>query len=143
MATDTAGNSARVDPRQVLNTIKRTVLFGDDDATAMPIGNQPSGNPLPQDAFVVKLMVDVRTAFNAATTNILLIGTNSATFTNMCATGDVDLATIGVYEVTRGYGRSLFNSADTGVYAIYAQGGTTATAGNAVITITYEGGHNS
>lgn len=143
MATNTAGNSARVDPRQVENTIKRTVTYNDADAAAMPLGNQPSGNPLPTGAFVTRFMVDVRTAFNAATTNVLLVGTNSATFTNMCQTGDVDLTTIGVYEVTRGYGRSLFNAADTGVYAIYAQSGTTATAGQAIITITYEGGFSS
>lgn len=140
MATNTAGNVARQDPRQVENTIKRTLGATDADIAAAPIGNLPSGNPLPTGAFVTKLLVDVKTAFNAATTNILLIGTNSATFTNMCATGDVDLATIGVYEVTRGYGRALFNAADTGVYAIFSQSGTTATTGSAIIVITYEGG---
>lgn len=143
MATNTAGNSARQDPRQVENTIKRTLNATDGDVAAAPVGNLPAGNAIPAGAFITRLLVDVKTAFNAATTNILLIGTNSASFNNMCATNDLDLTTIGVYEVTRGYGRSLFNAADTGVYAIYVQSGTTATTGSAIICITYEGGFSS
>lgn len=143
MTTNTAGTSNRQDPRQVPNTIKRTLNATASDIAAAPIGTLPSGNPLPQGAFIIDVLVEVVTAFNAATTNVLLMGTNSASFNNMVATGDVDLTTTGVYRVSRGTGRALLNAADTGIYAIFVQSGTTATTGSAVITVTYEGGFSS
>ena len=143
MTTNTAGTSARQDPRQVLNTIKRTLNYNDSDKATAAIGTLPNGNPIPQSAFIIDCLVEVVTAFNAGTTNTLSIGTNSASFNNIVIVTDVDLTTAGVTRISRGAGRSLTNTADTGAYAILTVSGVAATAGQAVITITYDGGFSS
>lgn len=143
MATNTAGTTARQDPRQVVNSIKRTLTYSDSDVAQAPIGTLPNGNPLPQNAFILDVVVEVVTAFNAATTNTLSIGTNTGSWNNIAQTADVNLAATGVTKVSRGWGRSLTNASDTSAYAVYTQSGTAATAGQAVIVITFEGGFSS
>jgi hypothetical protein len=64
----------------------------------------------------------------------------AATYNNIVNAGDVNEAVAGVYEATRGLGRSLASAADTTVFAMYTQTGTAATTGQAVILIEYEGG---
>jgi hypothetical protein len=137
MATNTTPGfpPARRDPRQLSNTLRRTLNFNDSDAAAALFANS-----LPQGAFITDVKIEIATAFNAATTNQITVGTTTSTNTNIVATADVAANTTGVSNVTRGWGRSLTITADTPVYAVYAQSGTTATAGQAVIVITFEGG---
>lgn len=136
MPTGTLGVWARQDPRQVVNTLKKTVNFNDAGiATGLPFDNY-----LPQNAFIENVLVEIVTVFNAATTNVLTVGTNASTYNNIVAAADVNEGLAGVYQATRGLGRSLTASGDVLPYAMYTQTGTAATTGQAIIVIFYEGG---
>lgn len=136
MTTGVLGTNARQDPRQVVNTLKKTVNFN----TAGIATGVAFDNPLPQGAFITRVLVEVVTVFNAATTNVLTVGTVAATYNNIVNAADVNEAATGVYEATRGLGRSLAAAADTTVFAMFTQTGTAATTGQAIIVIEYEGG---
>lgn len=144
MATnsDLRGLSARQDPRNVTNTLRKTVNFGDVGiSTGVAIGP----DALPQGAFITGVWVEVVTAFNAVTTNTLTVGTVAAAYNNIVASGDLPgngTASLGtqVTAVGRGQGRSLASAGDTQVFIRYVQTGTAATTGQAVVVIEYEGG---
>ena len=132
MATGTAGDQARQQPRQVVNTWRKTINFNDPG-----IADGVAGVVVPAGAFLTRVLIEIVTAFNAVTTNVITMGT-TATGTNIVAAGDVDETVAAVYEVTRGYGRSLTAAADTTIYYRYTQTGTAATAGVAEIVVEYE-----
>lgn len=144
MATnvDLRGLSARQDPRNVPNTLRKTFNFNDAGiASGVLIGP----DALPQGAFITGVWVEIVTAFNAVTTNTITVGTNSPNFNNIVSSADITGnggASIGtqVAIVTRGLGRALAASADTQVSVKYAQTGTAATTGQGVLVIEYEGG---
>jgi hypothetical protein len=138
MTTNTAASNpaARQDPRQVVNTLRKTINFNDPGIAAGVAFSQA----LPQGAQILGAVVEIVTAFNAATTNVLTVGTNSADFNNIVNAADVNEAAVGATQVLRGIGGALARAADTVVYAKYAQTGTAATAGQAIVTIYYEGG---
>jgi hypothetical protein len=141
MATNTAGTAARRDPRNVQNTLKLTVNFNDVGVSS----GISFSNYLPQGAFITGVWVEVVTAFNAGTTNTLTVGTNATNYNNIVASGDGTgngSSSLGtqVFTATRGQGRSLTASADVQVFAKYAQTGTAATTGQAIIVIEFEGG---
>ncbi len=136
MATGTPGVPTRQDPRQVVNTLKKTVNFGD----AGIANGLPMANYLPDDAFILRVMVEIVIAFNAATTNVLTVGTVSTAYNNLVADGDTNPAVVDVYDVTRGVGRSLTASGDVLPYVKYTQTGTAATTGQAIVCINYDGG---
>lgn len=137
MATNTTPvfPPVRRDPRQVVNTLKRTISFNDADAAAASFANS-----LPAGAFIVGVFVEIVTPFNAATTNVLVVGTNATAYNNMVNAGDVNEAVAGVTRVDRGLGRGLTAAGDVAVFASYTQTGAAATAGQAIIVITYEAG---
>lgn len=138
MATDTAQvvPPARQDPRQVVNSLKKTVNFNDAGiSTGLAFDNS-----IPAAAFILSVLVEIVTVFNAVTTNVLTVGTNSSTYNNMVSAADVNEAATGVTLVTRGLGRSITASADLTPYAMYTQTGTAATTGQAIIVITFDGG---
>lgn len=144
MATnvDLRGLSARQDPRNVVNTFRKTVNFGDSGiSTGVAIGP----DALPSGAFITNVIVEIVTPFNAVTTNTLTVGTNSTSYNNIVSSADLTgngSSSLGtqVTQVTRGLGRALAASADTQVFVKYAQTGTAATTGQAVIVIEFEGG---
>jgi hypothetical protein len=144
MATnvDYRGLSPRQDPRNVPNTLRKTVNFGD---TGISTGVAIGPDALPQGAFITGVWVEVVTAFNAATTNTLTVGTVSTAYNNIVSSADLtgngsaSLSTQ-VSQVTRGLGRALAAAADVLVYIKYVQTGTAATTGQAVIVIEFEGG---
>ena len=127
---------ARRDPRQVPNTLKRILNFGDADASLASFNNS-----LPAGAIITNVMVVVLTAFNAATTNTLAVGQNGS-HNDMVATGDVNLGVTGTTVITRGLGlAAVINSAtDVAVSAVNTPSGPAATTGKAVILIEFEGG---
>lgn len=137
MATNTSPvfPPARRDPRQVLNTLKRTINYNDADVLAASFSNS-----LPQGAFITGVFVEIVTPFNAGTTNVLTVGTNAAAYNNIVNAADVNEAVAGVTDVTRGRGRGLTAAGEAAVFASFAQTGVAATAGQAIILITYEGG---
>lgn len=137
MTTGTAplAPPTRRNPRQVADTLKMTVNYNDAN-----IGTGVAfANSLPDNAVILLVMVEIITAFNAVTTNVLTVGTNSTSYNNIVNAGDVNEAATGVTTVTRGLGQSLTASGAT-PFAMYTQTGTAATTGQAVITILYEGG---
>lgn len=134
MATGTLGTNARQDPRQVLNTLKKTVNWN-DNASAVAAA---FANYLPRGAFITRAYMEVVTAFNG-TTPSLVVGTVGTAYNNIIAATDVDLTTAGIYDITRGLGRSLAAAADVLPYALYTATGSPS-AGQAVIVILYEGG---
>ena len=140
MATNTSPvfPPSRRDPRQVSNTLKRTINFNDADIAAASFANS-----LPAGAFILRVLVEIVTPFNAGTTNPLTVGTVGAAFNNIVADGDVNEAAAGVYEATRGLGRALAAAGEVAVTAKYAPTGAAATTGQAVIVIEYEGGNLS
>ena len=136
MTTGVLGVWARQDPRQVVNTLKKTVNFNDAGiATGLPFDNY-----LPQNAFIENVLVEIVVVFNAGTTNVLTVGTNASTYNNIVAAGDINEAALGVTQVTRGIGRSLTAAGDVLPYAMYTQTGTAGTTGQAIIVLFYEGG---
>lgn len=140
MTTGVLGTAARQDPRQVVNTLKKTVNFN-DAAIAAGVGFD---NPLPQGAFILRVLVEIVVAFNAVTTNVLTVGTiNTPPYNNIVAAADVNEAVVGVYDVTRSLGRALTAAADVLPVAQYTQTGTAATTGQAIIVIEFEGGWQS
>lgn len=133
---------SRRDPRQLSNTLKRTLNYNDSDVALASFFSS-----LPMGAFITKVQVEIVTAFNAGSTNPITVGTNSTTYNNLIASSDNTPGTPGTYFVTTSgttkLGRAFAASADTPVYATYIPTGTAATTGQAVIVIEFEGGWSS
>ena len=144
MATnvDLRGLSPRQDPRNVTNTMRKTVNFGD---AGIGSGVLIGPDALPQGAFITGVWVEIVAAFNAGTTNTLTVGTNSSSFNNIVASADLPgnggaSITTGVTAVGRALGRSLTSAADVQVSIKYVQTGGAATTGQAIVVIEFEGG---
>lgn len=134
MATNTAGSAARLDPRNVVNTIEKTINYNDSGiSSGIKIGTLPAG------AFITGVFREVTTAFNAGGADEVTIGGLSSA-NELMSTADGVSSSTGVTVATRGLGRSFAPTADTDVYVKYVQGGTAATAGVAKIVITFTGG---
>jgi hypothetical protein len=136
MPTGTLGVAARQDPRQLSNTLKKTTNFNDAGIAA----GVSYENYLPQSAFIITVMTEIVTAFNAGSTNVYTVGTVGAAFNNFVAAGDVNPALAGIYPSTRAIGRSLTAAAAVLPVAKYTQTGTPATTGQAITLIEFEGG---
>lgn len=136
MPTGTVGVAARQDPRQVVNTLKRTTNWN-DVGIAVGVAFE---NYLPQAAFILEVMTEIVVAFNAGTTNPYSVGTVGAAYNNIVAAGDVNPALIGVYPSTRAIGRLLTAAGAVLPFAKYTPTGAAATAGQAITVITFEGG---
>jgi hypothetical protein len=141
MATDSSqvSPSVRQDPRQVTNTLRKTVNFNDPGITT----GVAFDASLPKGAFITQVLCEIVTTFNAGTTNVLTVGTNATNYNNIIAAADVNEGATGVTSVATGLGRSIASPADVTPFVMYTQTGTAATQGQAVITITYEGGWSS
>lgn len=116
----------------VVQAIVKTVAFdtlGIGSTDTVKVGTLPAG------AQIVDCIVRVTTAFNAATTNVLIVGTSSGSNADIVAAADVNEGAAGTTVVERG--QDLAFSSDTPIYVKYTQTGTAATTGAAVITITY------
>ena len=137
MTTNTAAvlPPARQDPRQVVNTLKRTVNWND---AGIGTGVQ-FANSFPMGAVILGAIVEIVTAFDAAA--VLTVGTVGVAYNNLIAAGDVDEQTVGVTgPIMRGAGRGLTAAADVTPYAMVTG---VLTVGQAVITYTFEGGFDS
>lgn len=91
MTTGTLGTNARQDPRQVSNTLKKTVNW---NSVGSAVAN-PFDNPLPRGAFIIRVLVEIVVAFDG-TTPSLLVGTNATTYNNIVAAADVNEAVTGI-----------------------------------------------
>ncbi|MEP0150006.1 hypothetical protein [Roseibium sp.] len=128
MATNTAGNSARYYNKQMVHYLRAGLAFG-DNGTAVTVGIIPAGSVILKAASGVQ----VTTAFNAGTGNVLDVGTsdNDDLFGTDLALGTATFVpldeAIGGYHVT----------SDTTITATVALTGTAASAGAAEVLICY------
>lgn len=133
MATGTAGSSARDVKSPVKQALYTSVNYNDTGiASGVKFGTLPAG------AVVTMTSVHVTTTFNAATTNVLTVGTNGTTANDLIASGSVDETTAGATNVAPAASTAWGPlSADTDVYVKYTQTGTAATQGVARIVVEY------
>lgn len=124
---------ARVHTTQQVHYHRFAVNFNDVNISAP---TNPSGR-LPLGAIIHDISVDIETAFNAGTTNVLTIGTTTASANEIVAAADVNEGATGYTRVSTGLGGSLCRSAEQNIYAKYTQSGTAATAGKAHVCIQY------
>lgn len=123
---------ARNDNYQNVMFIRAAINFNDGNvANAIQIGT------IPQNSFILDVDVEVETAFNAGTTNVLTFGTTSANANEIVNAADVSEAGVADTNIGRARGRSLTASGDVGVWAKFAQTGTAASAGKAHVCVTY------
>lgn len=124
--------SPRVLHTQQVHYFRKRVNFNDANvANGVLVGTLPTG------AMVIDAVVKVITAFNAATTNVLTAGTNSASYDNIIGAADVTEGTPGGYRAAIATAGATSYAADTDIFAKYTQSGTAATTGQADIVITY------
>lgn len=115
---------------QQVHYLRKTVNFNDAGiASGVYMGTLPAG------AQIVDTVVNVVTAFNAVSTNVLTVGTNSTSYDNIVGSGGVDESSATGQRVTTGL--SLEFASDADVYVKYTQSGTAANAGQAVIVVAY------
>lgn len=83
---------------------------------------------IPKGTFITKAVAVVRTAFNAATTNVLTVGFKES-MDGFMGASDITAGTAGVYK------KELFveGGENTEIFVKYIQTGTVATAGTADI----------
>lgn len=111
--------------------LRKTVNFGDTGiSSGVLMGTLPAG------AHVINTSVHIRTVFNAATTNVLTVGTNSSSYNDLIASGTVDETALG-YTVASPVSDVVYPTADLGVYVKYTQTGTAGTTGKADIVVSY------
>jgi hypothetical protein len=109
---------------QQIHYLRKRVNYNDSAiGTGVVMGTLPAGS------MIVSQDVRCNTAFNAATTNALNVGT-AAGGTQLFT----DAATAGARQPTKA---NLSFASDTDIYVQYAQTGTAATAGQADIVIGY------
>ena len=133
-----AGSVGRQYPQQMTHYLRKTINYNDTgigaDAT-VKVGDLPAG------AVVLWTLVKVRTAFNAANTNTIDVGTSADDDALVDGgagdgTGDVDATVAEAQYVYRG-GDLAVPTVDTTIYVTYVQTGTAATAGIAEIIVAF------
>lgn len=133
MATNTAPTvpaTRAVTPR-VINTVGCTVNF--DDAGIAAGVKLPAS--IPAGAIITRTIVVIKTAFNAATTNPLQVGT-TPTGSDVVSSTDSVAATIGAKHPTTATALGVL-AADTVLYANYIPTGAAPTTGKAHILFEY------
>jgi hypothetical protein len=137
MATGVLGTASRQDPRQVTNTLKKTINWN-DAASGVAV---PMANYLPMGAFITLVLVEVVTTFNG-TSPTVTVGTNPTTYNNIVAAADVTWTAAAVTPVTRGLGRSLTAAGDVLPQVTWNATGAPS-QGQAIVVIEFEGGWQS
>lgn len=134
MATnDTSTPKGRENVPQTVCYIRKKVTFADAGASGgVPI------EWLRKGSIIVGTDIVVGTAFNAATTNVLTVGTNATAYDNIVTSAQAVPGTTGIKQNLAPTGTALGPLAnDSLVYVKYTQSGTAATAGEAYIIIKF------
>jgi hypothetical protein len=124
----------RIFHTQQVHYLRKTVNYNDTNiATGVIMGTLPAGSQILPFASTIT----IRTAFNAGTTNNLLLG-SAAGGNQYCATADsaagsTGSKTLALATITT----NSYISADTDVYVTYTQTGGAATTGVATITLAF------
>lgn len=146
MTTIPATYGSRGGQNQDVRYFRKVVNYNDANigSTTAP----PKFGRLPPGAFITRVQVEVSTAFNATSTNVLTVGTSAANANEIVAAADLNEGAIGITEVTRAYGTTLTGGPGIGanapaqtsevdLYVKYTQTGTAASAGVATIVIQF------
>ena len=116
--------------QNLVHYLRKEVNYNDPGiASGIVIGR------LPANAQVTQAVARVRTTFNAGTTNVLTVGTNAANYDNIFGTADIAEGSAGNNAAPLANLQEVLTEAD--VFVKYAQTGTAATQGKAVIHIAY------
>ncbi len=102
------------------------------DTTGIPVGVSLAA--LGPNIVITRAVCKVKTAFNAATTNVLTLGTNTDA-NNLLAEGDITEGTAAAYQKQTWV--ETASSGTTTVKAKFTQTGTAATAGEAEFYLFY------
>jgi hypothetical protein len=133
MATGTPATTARQSAEQQVHYLRFTVNFND---TGIATGNGKQW--LPKGAVIIGTDVNIVTAFNAATTNVLSAGIEASTYANIVTSAQTVSGTPGLKANLPPTGTALVPlAADSQVFALYTQTGTAATTGQAIIIVKY------
>ena len=125
--------TARLYSQQLVHYLRFEVNYNDTG-----VGSGIRKGTLPSGAIIIGTDIHVATAFNAATTNSLTVGGNSASYNDIMAAADADEAATGLTQNIKPTGSSLGKlAADRDVYVMFQQTGTAATAGKAQVIIKY------
>lgn len=128
MPTGTVGTAARRYHTSQVHYLRKRIVFGDDGLT-VTLGIIPAGS------LVIRAGVVVTTAFNAATTNVLDIGTLADT--DGFAT-DLALGTVGVIVADEmATTNDAYVTADTTLVCVVDLTGTAATTGEGFVWVEY------
>lgn len=121
---------ARNDGSQNIHYLRKRVSYLDGATAVVQVGTVPTG------AIVLRGGVVVTTAFNAATTNILDIGTvaDDDGFATDLAMGTIGVIVADEMATSNDMGPM---TADTSIIATHSQTGTAATAGEGYVWIEY------
>jgi hypothetical protein len=131
MATGTAGTNARQYPQQLVHYFRKTVNYNDTG-----IGSGLFMGKLPAGAHILHCNVRIKTAFNSAGTNRLVVGTNSSSYNNVCTSTTAAASTTGGKQSV--IGGALDFTSDTDLFVKYsAATGTAATTGVATVTVAF------
>jgi hypothetical protein len=136
-------NLGRVTQFQQTHYFRKTVLFSDAQPVSLGI--------LPRGAIPKSVDAIINIAFNAGTTNVITVGSNSSTYNNMVASGTITPATpagyVGVAATVlnslapyiSAAAQNLLTTEDTGteVFINFTQTGTAATTGSVTVVLTY------
>jgi hypothetical protein len=116
--------------QNLVHFLRKEVNYNDPGVAAgIVIGRLPAG------AQVTQALARVKTTFNAATTNVLTVGTNGSAYDNIFAAADIAEGSVGNNIAPTANLQEAANEAD--VFVKYTQTGTAATQGKAVIHIAY------
>jgi len=133
MATGTPGSTARKNTSQQVGYIRFTVNWNDLPAAAAQMKQW-----LPAGAVLIGTDVNIVTAFNAGTTNVLSVGIEPNTFANIITSAQAVAGTPGLKANLPPTGAALVPlAADSQVGVLYTQTGTAATAGQAIVVVKY------
>jgi hypothetical protein len=133
MTTGIPGNTARKNSSQQVGYLRFAVNWNDSGIASGVLKQW-----LPAGALIIGTDVYVGTAFNAGTTNVLTVGTDAGSFVNIVSAAAVTESAAGLTQNIPPSGAALGPlAADAQVGVMYAQTGTAATAGSAVVVIKY------
>ncbi|HWA49762.1 MAG TPA: hypothetical protein VG742_15930 [Dongiaceae bacterium] len=116
--------------QNLVHFLRKEVNYNDPGvATGIVMGRLPAG------AQVTQALTRVKTTFNAATTNVLTVGTNASAYDNIFGAGDIAEGSAGNNAAPAANLQEAASEAD--VFVKYTQTGSAATQGKAIIHIAY------
>lgn len=135
MSASTSLNTGQPARDFLFGTVQHLVKTVNFNTLGVATADTVKVGTLPNGAQILSATVRIKTAFNAATTNVLTVGTSAGSDADIVSAADVNEGATGTTVVYRGC--DLDFTADTAIYAQYAQTGTAATAGVAYVVISY------